>query len=111
MEALSHLRPTVGQQHRAVGVDVNQSSSLQTQIQTHDKNQLCYNFQFVRQSSHLVEARDSEAEAKLGGDNGEASFGPPVLPDRKEQKLPFEEPNLHSTSTLYITHLAVFDLL
>lgn len=29
VEALSHLCPTVGQQHRAVGVDVNQSSRLQ----------------------------------------------------------------------------------
>lgn len=40
MEALSHLRPTVGQQHRAVGVDMNQSSSLWAQIQTHDQNLL-----------------------------------------------------------------------
>lgn len=31
VQALSHLRPTVGQQHRAVCVDMNQSSSLQTQ--------------------------------------------------------------------------------
>lgn len=29
VEALSHLCPTVGQQHRAVGVNVNQSSGLQ----------------------------------------------------------------------------------
>lgn len=31
VQALPHLRPTVGQQHRAVCVDMNQSSSLQTQ--------------------------------------------------------------------------------
>lgn len=31
VEALSHLCPSVGQQHRAVSVDVNQSSGLQTE--------------------------------------------------------------------------------
>lgn len=30
VETLTHLRPTMGQQHRTVGVDVNQSSGLQT---------------------------------------------------------------------------------
>lgn len=36
VQALPHLRPTVGQQHRAVCVDMNQSSSLQTQRQIYD---------------------------------------------------------------------------
>lgn len=35
--------------------------------------------------SHLVEENGGEADAKLGGDDGEASLGPPVLPARKKK--------------------------
>ena len=35
VQTLAHLRATVGQQHRAVSVHVNQSSGLHTQTHTH----------------------------------------------------------------------------
>lgn len=56
--------------------------------------------------------KDSEGDAKLGGDNGEASFGPPVLPDRrKNPETSVEELNLNSTSTLYLTYVVASYLL
>ncbi len=36
--------------------------------------------------SDLVEEDGGEADAKFGGDDGKASFGPSVLSDRKTQK-------------------------
>lgn len=49
--------------------------------------------------SNLVEKESSEADAELGGDDGEASFGPSVLSDgaKKPQK------ELISTSRVFIS--------
>lgn len=47
--------------------------------------------------SNLVEEEGREADAKLGGDDSEASLGPPVLPDREEKHR--ESSNLNPTST------------
>lgn len=82
VETLSHFRPSVGQQHRAVSVDVNQSSSLKKQTDIFVK---CGTDLITQDASltatHLIEEKSSEADAKFSGDDCEATFGPSVLPE------------------------------
>lgn len=81
VETLSHFCPSVRQQHRAISVDVNQSSSLKKQTDIFVKCGTDLIKQDVSFTAiHLVEENSGEADAKFGGDDCEATFSPSVLP-------------------------------
>lgn len=86
VETLSHFRPSMGQQHRAVTVDVNQSSSLKRQTFFVKSGTNLTKQDSSLAAANLIEEDSSEANAEFSGDDCEATFGPSVLPDEVNMK-------------------------
>lgn len=82
VETLTHFCSSVGQQHRAVSVDVNQSSCLKKRTDSFVKCGTNHTKQGSGPTAtHLIEENSSEADAEFSGDDCEAAFGPSVLPN------------------------------